>query len=209
MAEDRTEQEEKREESPAAEGAKSDFAKLTKAELKSMCEALTTENEALKKETEQAKKIALQAADFQTLYTRLKADFDNYRRRNAGISEKAKEDATVALAEGLLPVLDNFSRALSAITDENTLVGIRMIFTQFNEILEHMNIRKFESLGADFDHNLHDAVLMQESGPENDGKVINVLLDGYRCGDRVIRAAKVIVGKCEKDGDASASKEQQ
>ena len=169
--------------------------------LKEEVERLTEENEALRQEAEVSKKIALQAAEFQTLYTRLKGDFDNYKRRNAEIAEKSKEDATVALAELLLPVLDNFGRALASIHDESIATGVRMIYQQFNDVLAQMNVEKYESLGEDFDHNLHDAVLLQEAGPEQAGKVINVILDGYCYGERVIRAAKVVVGKAPDDAE--------
>lgn len=188
------------------EPAKADFSKMNKSELKEVCEGLTEENEALKKaaedakaEAEQSKKVALQAAEFQTLYTRLKGDFDNYRRRNAEINEKAKEDATVSLAEKLLPVLDNFGRAISSIHDENILVGVQMIFGQLSDVLGNMNVKMYESLGKEFDHNLHDAVLMQDAEPDKVGKVINVIQEGYMYGDRVVRAAKVIVGKAPEE----------
>ena len=205
------EQETKRETAPGTEPEKtaqqeaeqkSDLSKKTKTELREACEALAAENEALKKAAEEAraeaetsKKVALQAAEFQTLYTRLRSDFDNYRRRNAEIGEKAKADAAVAVAEKLLPVLDNFERALASVKDESVLTGIRMIFEQLGDILGGMGVKKYESLGKDFDHNLHDAVLMQEAEPEQDGKILNVIQEGYTYGDRVVRAAKVIVGK--------------
>ncbi len=188
------------------EPAKADFSKMNKSELKEVCEGLTEENEALKKaaedakaEAEQSKKVALQAAEFQTLYTRLKGDFDNYRRRNAEIYEKAKEDAAVSLAEKLLPVLDNFGRAISSIHDENILVGVQMIFGQLSDVLGNLNVKMYESLGKEFDHNLHDAVLMQDAEPDKVGKVINVIQEGYMYGDRVVRAAKVIVGKAPEE----------
>ncbi len=188
------------------EPAKADFSKMNKSELKEVCEGLAEENEALKKaaedakaEAEQSKKVALQAAEFQTLYTRLKGDFDNYRRRNAEINEKAKEDAAVSLAEKLLPVLDNFGRAISSIHDENILVGVQMIFGQLSDVLGNMNVKMYESLGKEFDHNLHDAVLMQDAEPDKVGKVINVIQEGYMYGNRVVRAAKVIVGKAPEE----------
>lgn len=188
------------------EPAKADFSKMNKSELKEVCEGLAEENEALKKaaedakaEAEQSKKVALQAAEFQTLYTRLKGDFDNYRRRNAEINEKAKEDAAVSLAKKLLPVLDNFGRAISSIHDENILVGVQMIFGQLSDVLGNMNVKMYESLGKEFDHNLHDAVLMQDAEPDKVGKVINVIQEGYMYGDRVVRAAKVIVGKAPEE----------
>ena len=188
------------------EPAKADFSKMNKSELKEVCEGLAEENEALKKaaedakaEAEQSKKVALQAAEFQTLYTRLKGDFDNYRRRNAEINEKAKEDAAVSLAEKLLPVLDNFGRAISSIHDENILVGVQMNFGQLSDVLGNMNVKMYESLGKEFDHNLHDAVLMQDAEPDKVGKVINVIQEGYMYGDRVVRAAKVIVGKAPEE----------
>ena len=188
------------------EPAKADFSKMNKSELKEVCEGLAEEKEEKKKaaedakaEAEQSKKVALQAAEFQTLYTRLKGDFDNYRRRNAEINEKAKEDAAVSLAKKLLPVLDNFGRAISSIHDENILVGVQMIFGQLSDVLGNMNVKMYESLGKEFDHNLHDAVLMQDAEPDKVGKVINVIQEGYMYGDRVVRAAKVIVGKAPEE----------
>lgn len=185
-----------------AETEQDELAKLGKSELKKLvvkaqaeAEAARAEAETARAECEVAKKVALQAAEFQTLYTRLKADFDNYKRRNAGIAEKSLEDATVSLAEKLLPVLDNFGRAIAAVKDENVLVGIRMIEQQLYDVLEHIHVKKFESLGKDFDHNFHDAVLMQDAPKEQAGKVLHVVQEGYLYNDRVIRAAKVIVGK--------------
>ena len=70
-----------------------------------------------------------------------------------------------------------------------------MIFGQLSDVLGNMNVKMYESLGKEFDHNLHDAVLMQDAEPDKVGKVINVIQEGYMYGDRVVRAAKVIVGK--------------
>ena len=178
------------------------LSKMSKEELRAKVRALTEEGERCRKEAEDAKaeaetckKVALQAAEFQTLYTRLKADFDNYKRRNAGISEKAVDDATVSLAEKLLPVLDNFGRAIAAIKDESVLTGVRMIEQQLYDVLSGFHVTKYESLGEEFDHNLHDAVLMQAAPEDQVGKVIHVMQEGYRYKDRIVRTAKVIVGK--------------
>ena len=101
-----------------------DFAKLSKAQLKEIAEELVKENEtlqfandALNAKYQKAEKIAAQANDVNTLYQRLQVDFDNYRKRNADIVEKSKDDAEAMIVAKFLPVYDNILRALQNIKD--------------------------------------------------------------------------------------------
>jgi len=136
-----------------------------------------------------------------------KADFYNYRTR----IERDRAKDRILAAEGavldLLPVLDNLQRALDAESDKESSMykGVSMVKKQFFEALQNMGLRLIETSGA-FDPKVHEAVMMVdvESGDE-DGIVMEVLHTGYILGEKVLRAAKVKVGrkKREDTGDKS------
>ncbi len=125
---------------------------------------------------------------------RLQADFDNFRRRSNRDIADAIFSASSSLMNSLLPVLDNFERAAAAMADGPDKEGVLLIARQFADVLTNNGLKEIEALGADFDPNLHHAVLQAEAGPENKGKVTMVLQKGYLLNDRLLRAAMVQVG---------------
>ena len=133
--------------------------------------------------------------DANTRYLRLMADFQNYKRR----TEKDKSDiyarANEQLIGDLLDVIDNFERALehSAEGAESFAEGMQMIFKQFKGVLEKAGLEEIEALGADFDPNVHNAVLTEDSAEYESGKVSAVLQKGYMLNKRVIRPSMVKV----------------
>ena len=126
------------------------------------------------------------------------AEFDNFRKRTT------KEKSDLILNGGkktvtaILPVLDDFERALEdGSTDvEAVKAGMQMIFNKFIKTLEGMGVKKIDTQKADFNTDYHEAVAMIPGmGDENKGKVIDCVQTGYTMNDEVIRHAKVAVGQ--------------
>jgi molecular chaperone GrpE len=127
---------------------------------------------------------------------RLKAEFDNYRKRAAREQESLVARAHERLVKDLLPVLDDLTRALEAAEshEEATLEeGVRLVHRQLAQILEKEGLAEIETDGV-FDPHVHEALLSQPSEAES-GSVIEVLQKGYRLGDRVLRPARVIIAE--------------
>ncbi len=123
------------------------------------------------------------------------AEFDNYRKRTT-LEKSAMYSAGAAdAAEKLLPVLDNFERALASEKDkENSLYkGVEMIFKQMNEAFKSIGIKEIEAEGQPFDPNFHNAVMHIEDENFGENVVSQVLQKGYKYNDRVIRPAMVQV----------------
>jgi molecular chaperone GrpE len=126
---------------------------------------------------------------------RQRAEFDNYRRRAARELVEARERSQGELLGDLLPVLDNLERALDAAEhhDEGKVLGgVRMTRDMFVNLLRRVGVEEIETVGIQFDPQVHDAMLMQPSEQE-EGAVTAVLERGYRLGERILRPAKVAV----------------
>jgi len=146
-------------------------------------EALTQENEALKKAYEELNERHL----------RLAADFDNFRRRTNRQIDEIREFALEKFAADLLDVADNFERALKA-DDTSLREGLESIQKQFTGIMERYGIRHFECKNGEFDPEKHEAVVCIPSDhPE--GTIVEEFMRGYCMHDRVIRHAKVVVSQ--------------
>jgi molecular chaperone GrpE len=135
------------------------------------------------------------------LYDRLlrkSAEFDNFRKR---IDKERREQAEWAAADILtdvLAVLDDFDRALGSDAPpeaKSYLAGFELIHRQLGELLRKRGVTPIESLGADFDPHLHQAVAYEESPGAREGEVIGELRKGYRLGERLLRPAMVRVAK--------------
>ena len=126
------------------------------------------------------------------------AEFENYRKRT--IKEKAElilngGEKTIA---AILPVLDDFERALADKTDDPKAIkeGMELIFHKFVKTLEGLGVKKIETEGKDFDVDFHEAIAMVPGmGDDQKGKVIDCVQTGYMLNDKVIRHAKVAVGQ--------------
>ena len=128
----------------------------------------------------------------------VRADFFNFRQRTikerAEMRARAKEEVITAM----LPVLDNLDRALTASTDDpqSIVKGVEMVQRQFVGVLEGLGVSVIKTEGESFDPALHDASGTEKVDDEAlDGKIITEILRGYRTKDRVLRPAKVTVGK--------------
>ncbi|MDH8678398.1 nucleotide exchange factor GrpE [Fusibacter bizertensis] len=130
-------------------------------------------------------------------FLRLNAEYQNYRKR----VEKEKNDifkyGSEKLFVEMLPIMDNFERALSASEQENieskVLDGIKMIKKSLDELFDRNGVKKIEAMGMPFDPIKHHAVMTVESEDENNDHVIEVFQDGYALNDKVIRPSMVKV----------------
>jgi molecular chaperone GrpE len=140
--------------------------------------------------------------DVQTKYLRLFADFQNFRKRTEKERFERYSEGKKDFATDLLPVIDNFERALGEDAkaandehDEKVLEGMQMIFKQLLDVLTKNGIEEIEALGADFDPNIHHAVIMEPSKDFASQKVSEVLQKGYLSGEKIIRPAMVKVAE--------------
>ncbi|MBQ2870690.1 nucleotide exchange factor GrpE [bacterium] len=138
--------------------------------------------------------------DFESLnnqYLRLAADFDNYRKRQAqereGLITYGKIDALTKLVE----VLDNFDRAEQALKDSEDISCVKEAFNvlhkQMVDSLEKVGLSKIETVGKEFDPNIHDAVMQTPTQDYPDQTIIAELQKGYKLGEKVLRPALVNV----------------
>ncbi|GAA0457447.1 nucleotide exchange factor GrpE [Alkalibacillus silvisoli] len=130
---------------------------------------------------------------------RLQADFDNFRRRTKKDKESDLKYKAQDIANDLIPVVDNFERALQVeVNDDSTQSfadGIKMVYNQLKQALEQNGIEEVEAEGAQFDPQKHQAVMqVSEEGYESN-QIIEVLQKGYQLKDRVIRPAMVKVNE--------------
>ena len=131
-------------------------------------------------------------------YLRARAEFENYRKRTI------KEKAELILNGGektitaILPVLDDFERALADTTEDPEAIkqGMELIFHKFVKTLEGLGVKKIETEDKPFDVDYHEAIAMVPGmGDDKKGKVIDCLQTGYQLNEKVIRHAKVAVGQ--------------
>ncbi|MFD1066332.1 nucleotide exchange factor GrpE [Oceanobacillus locisalsi] len=129
---------------------------------------------------------------------RLQAEFDNYKRRTSKEREAERKYKAQDMVQELLPVMDNFERALQVdVSEENKgiLEGIDMVYRQLQDVFTSQGVSVIETEGADFDPNVHHAVMQIEDDSVESNKVVEELQKGYLLKDRVIRPAMVKVNK--------------
>ena len=178
---------EKAEGEAAEEPAKEDGADKADEEAKKA-------EEAAKKAEEEAEEEAAQESE---RYMRLLAEFQNYKRRAAKEKADTLQYANEKIVADILPVLDNFERALSTETDdiEGYAKGMELIFGQLCKALENAGLEEIKALDEDFDPNVHNAVMTDNIDEKDDGKITKVLQKGYKLRDKVVRPSMVAVNK--------------
>ena len=156
-------------------------------------------------EAEEAKESSEEAESER--YMRLMAEFQNFKKRAAKEKTDIHAYANEKLMNELLPVLDNFERALEIKTGDgqggdaqaeelkNYAQGMELIFQQMKTALENHGLKEISALGEDFDPNKHSAVMTEETEEFESGKVSKVLQKGYELNGRVIRPSMVAVAK--------------
>lgn len=127
-------------------------------------------------------------------YLRLRADYENYRRRNQEATANARKEGMADAVEAILPVIDSIDRALGITADEKSKEGLNLIKKQIETALSQIGVSEIPAEGVAFDHNLHNAVQRAEVEESEVGKVLEVYQRGYKIGNKVIRYAMVKVG---------------
>ncbi|NLL81536.1 MAG: nucleotide exchange factor GrpE [Tissierellia bacterium] len=135
--------------------------------------------------------------DLKSKLTRLQADFVNYKRRAEKDRESSIDFGIESIVCDLLPIIDNFQRALTSEVDkdDNFYKGVSLIEQQLIEMLKNNSVHEIEALGKEFDPNYHHAVTMEESTEYESGIVIEILQKGYMLKDKVLRPSMVKVSK--------------
>ena len=140
-------------------------------------------------------KAELAAANDRNL--RLMAEFDNFRRRSAKEQLELIETANGKLLEKLSEVQDNFERAFASENKAQDLEafekGMQMIYNQFAKILTDAGLEQIDPTGAEFDPNMHEALMQQHSETVPEGHVVTVFQKGYKLKNKILKTAKVIV----------------
>jgi molecular chaperone GrpE len=129
-------------------------------------------------------------------YQRLAADFENYKRRTRQDLAERTQYANEELLRKLLPVLDNFKRALDHApesVDAGWFNGIKMIARQFEDVLSAQGLSPIPAVGEKFDPSRHEAIAREETDAHEEGTVIEEMQPGYRLHDRVLRPTLVKV----------------
>jgi len=151
--------------------------------------------------TQELERVKAEAAENWDKFLRAAAELENYRKRVTREKEELARYSSERVVAALLPVLDNFDRALAAAEQHSTdnaalLDGLKQIQTQFRRTLEEFGLKEvIAHEGHPFDPNLHEAVGHVESAEHLEGQVIEQLQRGYKLADRLLRPARVIVSK--------------
>lgn len=158
--------------------------------------ALTLEEKVVKLEGD-LESAKTQVADYYARLLRLQAEFDNYRKRTIKEKEDISKYAAERLVCAILPVLDNFERAIdSAQTSQDVAAyaqGVEMIYRQLHDVLAKEGLAAIEALGQAFDPNIHEAILAVESVEYSENTVVEEVQKGYYLKDRVLRPSMVKV----------------
>jgi molecular chaperone GrpE len=140
--------------------------------------------------------------DLNDKYLRLSAEYDNFRKRSLKEKMELIKTAGEDILINIIPVMDNFERALKSInnytSEEGNAIreGVDLIYSRFKEFLLQRGVKEIESIGKPFDTEFHEAITKIPAPAEDmKGKVIDVVEKGYKMHEKVIRFSKVVVGE--------------
>ncbi len=156
-------------------------------------------NEPVQEESE-TEKLQAELQEQKDKYLRLMAEFDNFRRRTAKERLELIQTAGKDVVLSLLDVLDDCDRAEKQLQENDDLglqkEGIQLVFNKLRSTLQAKGVKVMESINQDFDVEKHEAITeIPASSEELKGKVIDEVVKGYYMNDKIIRFAKVVVGK--------------
>ena len=146
---------------------------------------------------EQLAAALAEAEDYKDRWMRSQAEFANARKRMEKQRLDTYSNATATVIEKLLPIVDDFERAMGSlpaeISENSWLEGIQLVQRKLNATLDNFNVAAIEAIGEPFDPNLHEAITQEPTEEFESGVVCRVLQTGYKIGDRVIRPSLVVV----------------
>jgi molecular chaperone GrpE len=150
-------------------------------------------------EDDQMEKLNAELLEQKDKYLRLLAEFDNYKRRSSRERVELSQTAGKEIIVSLLDVLDDCDRAESQLQNKKSshdLNGVQLVFNKLRQILQNRGLKAMESLHSEFDVEKHEAISeVPAPSPDLKGKVVAEVMKGYYLNDKIIRFAKVIVGK--------------
>ena len=149
-----------------------------------------------------------EAARMKEQWMRSAADFDNFRKRTRRELEDTRKMGREELLKDLLPVFDNLERAVSSAdraTDVKPVAdGLKMVLRQFVDTLGRSGIQKVSTIGSQFDPAIHEAIQQVESDEHEPGTIVAEVQPGYLQGERLVRAAMVVVAKPKAAGSEAS-----
>ena len=137
------------------------------------------------------------AAEYLELAQRIKAEFENYKKRNAEIANTSYSNGVATAVSKMLPVIDSFNQARTNITDSAVLSGVDLIYNQLMQALNGLGVEKIDCLGKLFDPNLHNAVLVGNDESYPNETVLEEYQSGFIMNGKVIRHSTVKVNKLD------------
>ncbi len=150
-------------------------------------------------EISKADQLEVEKKELQDKYLRLVAEFDNYKKRNAKERIDLIQTAGKDILFSLLDVLDDSERATAQLEKETDITKIKegttLVFSKFKSILLQKGLKKMDSLNQPFNTETQEAITEIETAEDKKGLVVDVVQDGYFLNDKLIRFAKVVVGK--------------
>ena len=135
---------------------------------------------------------------FRSMAQRAQADLVNYRNRAAQELEEARRTARFGVLTRFLNVIDDLARAVQSLpdgADDSWTEGISLVLRNLEKTFEVEGIRKIDSFGAEFDPYQHEALMYEQTDDAEEGTVVNVIQEGYKIGDRILRPARVVVAQ--------------
>jgi molecular chaperone GrpE len=158
-----------------------------------------------------AEKVTAERDQLRDQLLRTAADFDNYRKRTRKEIEEARTRGREDAVKDVLPVFDNLERAVSAATSaqtiESVVEGVKMVLKLFEDTSERMGLTRVKTVGERFDPTVHEAIQQQETDEHAAGTILTEVVPGYMIGQRLLRAAMVVVARkpSAKSAEAEAS----
>ncbi len=150
-------------------------------------------------EDNEVEKLKTQVAELNDKYLRQAAEFDNFKRRNAKERIELIQTAGREVITDMLDVLDDSERAQQQMekTDDVDQIrqGVQLVFTKLRNTLFSKGLKPMDAKGTEFNADVHEAITEIEAGEEMQGKVVDEVIKGYYLNEKIIRFAKVVVGK--------------
>ena len=139
------------------------------------------------------KKLSDSLSELDERYKRTLAEYDNFRKRAAKERESAYSDAYADALKEILSIKDSLEMALKYPDSEKVVQGVNMTLNKFKETMNKLGVEEFGEAGESFDPNIHNAVMHIEDEEYKENEIVEVLMKGYKKGDKIIRYAMVKV----------------
>lgn len=186
------------EEKTTTEAAQNTDAKEdTKEAAKEKTEETAEKKIFSKKKDKKTEKLEEKLAEYEDLRVRQLAEFENFRKRSEKEKAQMFEIGAKTVIEKLLPVIDNFERGLTAVTEEEKETpfaqGVELVYKQLLTSFDELGVKPIEAVGKEFDPNLHNAVMMVDDDSLESGTVAEEMQKGYMYKESVVRHSMVKV----------------